>query len=290
MASEFELLRNITIGQYIPTGSVIHRLDPRAKIVAGGLLVLSISFCNSILANLLLMGLTLAIVFISRIPIGYSLRILRLAIPAMAIVLVLQLVFAGRTAGGEVYFEWGWIRVTQGSVQTIVVNILRVFNLLVLTGLITMTSTTTELTHGLEYLLSPFRRFGIPAHEIALIFTIALRFVPTLAQEMENIMKAQASRGADSVLGNRFWRPDKLARTYLPLMVPLFLNALRRAEDLIAAMEARCYISGEGRTKFVVLHSQLKDYLVVGAALIVFLAVYFLRWPPVSSLLQSLQM
>ena len=287
MASEFELLRNITIGQYIPTGSVIHQLDPRAKIVAGGLLVLAISFCSSILANLLLMGLILLIVLLSRIPVGYSLRILRLAIPAMAVVLVLQLIFLGRNAIGEVYFEWGWIRITHNSIQTIIVNILRVFNLLVLTGLITMTSTTTELTHGLEYLLSPFRRVGIPAHEIALIFTIALRFVPTLAQELENIMKAQASRGADSLIGARFWRPDKLASAYLPLMVPLFLNALRRAEDLIAAMEARCYISGAGRTKFVVLQGRPKDLLVVGVALLVFLAIYFVQWPPISAFLKG---
>lgn len=285
MASEFELLRNITIGQYIPTGSPIHRLDPRSKIVAGGLLVLAISFCNSILANLLLLGLILGIALLSRIPISYALRILRLAIPAMAVVLILQVIFLGRTAVDATLFEWGWVRVTQGSLQTILVNILRVFNLLILTGLITMTSTTTELTHGLEYLLSPFQRFGVPAHEIALIFTIALRFVPTLAMELENIMKAQSSRGATSLLGARFWRPDKLARAYLPLMVPLFLNALRRAEDLIAAMEARCYISGQGRTKFVVLHSRLIDYVVIALACLVLLLIYFFPWPPISNIL-----
>ena len=276
MASEFEFLRNITIGQYIPTGSPIHRLDPRAKIVAGGLLVLSISFCNSIVTNALLLALTLGIAILSRIPVSYTLRVLRLAIPAMTVVLILQLLFLGRSATGTVYFEWGWIRITQGGLETIVVNILRVFNLLILTGLITMTSTTTELTHGLEYLLNPFRRIGIPAHEIALIFTIALRFVPTFAQELENIMKAQASRGATSLIGARFWRPDKLARAYLPLMVPLFLNALRRAEDLIAAMEARCYISGEGRTKFVVLQSHLQDYVVIAIATLIFVMVLYL--------------
>lgn len=277
MASEFEFLRNITIGQYIPTGSPVHQLDPRAKIVAGGFLVLAISFCNSIPLNGLLLGLILGIALLSRIPVSYTLRVLRLAIPAMTVVLILQLIFLSRSATGTVYFEWGWIRITQGSVQTIVVNILRVFNLLILTGLITMTSTTTELTHGLEYLLGPFRRVGVPAHEIALIFTIALRFVPTFAQELENIMKAQASRGATTLIGARFWRPDKLARAYLPLLVPLFLNALRRAEDLIAAMEARCYISGEGRTKFVVLQSHPKDYAVVALAGLIFILVFYLQ-------------
>lgn len=281
---EFELLRNITIGQYIPTGSPVHRLDPRAKMIAGGLLVLAISFCNSILANLLLLGLIIGIVRQARIPVGYALRILRLALPAMAVVLCLQLLFLGRTATGEVYVEWGWIRITQNSIQTIVVNILRVFNLLILTGLITMTSTTTELTHGLESLLAPLQRFGLPGHEIALIFTIALRFVPTLAQELETIMKAQASRGGLSLLNLRFWRPDQLARAYLPLLVPLFVNAMRRAEELINAMEARVYLGGAGRSKFVVLQSTSRDYVVVAAALLIFLATLLIVWPPISSL------
>lgn len=284
--NEFELLRNVTIGQYIPTGSVVHRLDPRAKIIAGGFLVLGISYCNSILANLLLLGMILSIVTLSRISVSYALRVLRLALPAMAVVLVLQLIFLGRTATGAVYFEWGWIRITQHSLQTIIVNILRVFNLLILTALITMTASTTELTHGLEGLLSPFRRIGVPAHEIALIFTIALRFVPTLAQELEMIMKAQASRGAPTLSGIRFWRPDTLARAYLPLMVPLFVNAIRRAEELIAAMEARCYLSGSERSKFVVLHSRVVDYFVIGIALLVWLTIMFFPWPAISDLIK----
>lgn len=285
---EFELLRNITIGQYIPTGSPVHQLDPRAKLIAGGLLVLTISFCNSILANLLLLGLILGIVMRARIPVSYAVRILRLAIPAMVIVLGLQLLFLGRTATGTVYFEWGWLRITQDSLQVMVVNILRVFNLLILTGLITMTSTTTELTHGLESLLAPLQRFGFPAHEIALIFTIALRFVPTLAQELEMIMKAQASRGGLSMLNLRFWRPDLMAKAYLPLLVPLFVNAMRRAEELINAMEARVYLGGVGRSKFVELQSSPKDYLVVLAALLIFLVNLLLIWLPTSNLFRWL--
>lgn len=283
----FELLRNITIGQYLPTGSAVHGLDPRAKIVAALLLVLAISFCTSIVGNLLLFGLVLWLVVFSRIPVGYALRGLRLALPPMAVILVLQLIFLGNTEpAGAIFVHWGWLRVTQHSLQTIVINILRVVIFIILTSLITLTSSTTELTHGLESLMTPFRRFGVPAHEIALIFTIALRFVPTLAEEMERIMKAQASRGAQ--MASRYWRPDVLARAYLPLLVPLFLNALRRAEDLIMAMESRCYVSGAGRTKFVVLRSRPRDYVAVALAAGVFLAILLVPWPSTYHTLRTL--
>lgn len=285
--SEFEFLRNITIGQYIPTKSFVHRLDPRAKILVFGMFVLAISFTGSILANLVFLGAVVIMAVAARIPISYLLRGIWLALPVLLVVMTMQLLFLGwREPAGQVYFQWGWIRVTQFSAHLVVISILRVIALILLTSLFTMTSTTTELTHGIESLLSPFRRLGLPAHEIALIATIALRFVPTLAEDLERIMKAQASRGAE--FGAALWRPDKLARTYVPLMVPLFLSALRRAEDLVLAMESRCYVSGAGRTKLFLLQSRPLDHVVVLGALVFVVLVMAAPWPSVNDFLLGL--
>jgi energy-coupling factor transport system permease protein len=284
--SQFELLRNVTIGQYIPTQSVVHRLDPRAKIISAILLILTVSFSRAIIPVTLLFITTLLIAKISRVPISYVLRGIALGLPILALVFTIQFLFQGWTEpAGRVFFEWGWIRVTRYSLQLISVGLLRILCFIFITSLVTMTSTTTELTHGVEKLLSPFRRFGVPSHEVALINMIALRFVPTFAEEMERVMKAQASRCADFDGSQKFWRPDKAAQAYLPLIVPLFINAFRRAEELILAMEARCYISGDGRTKFVVLKSSQRDYLVTAAAFIFFIFVITFPWPAARDLL-----
>lgn len=284
MSSEFELLRNVTVGQYIPTGSPIHRLDPRAKLVAAGCLVLAVAFSRSILQVGVTLLLIVGIATLSRISFGYLSRSIRLALPILALIFILQILFRGwEEPAGQIYFQWGWIRITHYSVQLMALGILRVVGLLFLFSLLTMTSTITELTHGVERLLAPFRRFGVPSHELALINMIALRFVPTFAQEMEQIMKAQASRGAD-IGGRNFWRPDKAARAYLPLIVPLFISAFRRSEELVYAMEARCYIGGDGRTKFVTLHSRPVDYAVVLAAVLYLAASVLIPWPSLQSL------
>ena len=286
---EFELLRNVTVGQYIPTNSIVHRLDPRAKIVAAVFIILSLSFTRSFLATALLLGLVLLVARISRIPIRYVSRGIILGLPILILIFVLQLIFQGWVEpNGQVYFEFGWIRVTRFSLQLIGVGVLRIIAFIILTSLITMTATVTELTHGVESLLKPFRRIGVPNHEIALINMIALRFVPTLAEEMETVMKAQASRCGEFGT-RRFWRPDKAAQAYLPLIVPLFIGALRRAEELVLAMESRCYMGGDQRTKFVVLKSSPRDWLVALAALVLFvLVVYVIRWPPSHTFLPGL--
>ena len=279
--SEFELLRNVTIGQYIPTGSIIHRLDPRAKLLATLFLMVAISFNTSILANLLFLLVVLTITKLSQIEITYILRGFMLGLPVLIFIFAIQFLFQGWSEpAGRVYYELGWLRITRYSLHLISISLMRITSFIFLTSLITMTSTITELTHGVENLLQPLRRFGVPAHELALMATIALRFVPTLAAEMETIMKAQASRGADWG-ARRIWRPDKAAQAYLPLIVPLFINAFRRAEELIVAMEARCYVSGAGRTKFVVLKSSTSDYLAIAGAFIFMLVMIFLPWPAI---------
>ncbi|HXF62227.1 MAG TPA: energy-coupling factor transporter transmembrane component T [Caldilineaceae bacterium] len=283
----FELLRNVTIGQYIPTGSVVHRLDPRAKILAAGFLTVAISFNVSVIANLLFLLVVMGIAWLARIPFSYIWRGLLLGLPVLVFIFVMQLLFLGSVEpAGAVYFEWGWLRVTRYSLHLIAISLLRIIAFIFLTSLVTMTATTTELTHGVEHLLAPFRRLGAPSHELALILTITLRFVPTLAEELERIMKAQASRGGD--VNASIWRPDKMLRTVLPLIVPLFLGAFRRAEDLVLAMEARGYVSGGARTRFVELRARPLDYVVVGGALLFMLVMIWFPFPALRDVLAPL--
>ncbi len=283
----FELLRNVTIGQYIPTGSPVHRLDPRAKILAAIFLILAVSFNRSIVANALFLAVVLAITGLSQIPLRYMLRGFVLGLPVLVLIFATQFLFLGRVdPPGYVFAEWGWLRVTQYQLQLMAISAFRITSFIFLTSLVTMTATTTELTHGVESLLAPLRRFGVPSHELALILMITLRFVPVLAEEMERIMKAQASRGAEFGT-RRFWRPDRAARAYLPLVVPLFLNAFQRAEELVLAMEARCYVSGGTRTKFVQLRGRWVDVAVVMAALAFMGFMVLFPWPPVSDWLRA---
>jgi energy-coupling factor transport system permease protein len=286
MSSQFELLRNVTVGQYIPTGSLVHRLDPRTKIISAILLILAISFTRSLIPIIIILITALLIAKISKIPLDYVLRGVILGLPILALVFTIQFLFQGWTEpAGRVFFEWGWIRVTRYSLHLISVGLIRILCFIFITSLITMTATVTELTHGVEQLLDPFRRFGVPSHEVALINMIAMRFVPTFAEEMERVMKAQASRCADLGENKKFWRPDKAARAYLPLIVPLFINAFRRAEELILAMEARCYIGGDSRTKFVTLKSSRRDYVVVAATFLFLIFIITYPWPSLRSIL-----
>ena len=283
----FELLRNVTIGQYIPTGSVVHRLDPRAKLLGATFLILAISFNVSVIANLIFLVAMLVVARLARIELRYILRGFILGLPVLLFIFVMQFLFLGRVEpAGAIYYEWGWFRVTRYSLHLIVISLIRITAFIFLTSLVTMTSTTTELTHGVESLLKPFRRLGVPSHELALILMITLRFVPTLAEEMERIMKAQASRGAD-IGSQRIWRPDKAAQAFLPLIVPLFIGAFRRAEDLILAMEARCYVSGAGRTKYVVLKSRGVDYTVIALVFAFMLLMMLYPWPAVKDILAT---
>lgn len=287
MSENFELLRNVTIGQYIPTGSVIHKLDPRAKILGLIIIMLAVSFSSSFFACALLLTLVLTIARVAQIPLSYVLRGLLLAAPVLTFIFLLQIVFrSGAEPAGQVYWDWGWFRLTRLSMQGPLVGVMRIMSFVFATSLLTMTTTTTELTHGVEGLLQPFRRFGMPSHELALINMIALRFLPTLAEETERVMKAQASRGGE--FGRqRFWRPDIAVRIYLPLLIPLFLNAFRRAEDLILAMEARCYVSGANRTKFILLQPSIRDGVALLSLLAISFTVALFPWPALHEVLRG---
>lgn len=276
MSENFELLRNVTIGQYIPTGSVIHKLDPRAKITAMLLIMLAFIITNTVVYSLLLTGLVLIVALLSRIPIVYLLRGLLPALPVIAFLLIFQLIFRGRAdQQGTVIFEWWFFRVTDNVLGLIAVGAIRVISFIFLSSLLTLTTTTSHLTHGVESLLGPFRRIGFPAHEVALTLAIAFRFVPTLVEELDRVAKAQASRLGNIGETSR-WRPDKTLKARMPLIIPLFLNALRRGEELILAMEARCYVSGAQRTKLMHFILQPLDYVAMGLAFVLVSVMWFL--------------
>ncbi len=268
---DFEFLRNITIGQYLPGNSIVHRLDPRAKITVMILLVIAITFNVSYTANMVLLAVCLACVLLAGVPIGYAFRGIKPAVPFIIALGLLQLLFYGDqfvpTGMATVtIFRWGWIHVTNGSVQLVIVSMLRFVELMFLTSLLTNTTTTTELTHGMEDMLRPFQRIGVPAHELSLIGTIALRFLPILAEQTEIVMKSQVSRGADLGKKGRL-EFIKTARLMAALIVPLFIDALRRGEELILAMEARCYVGGKKRTNLIALRLQRNDWVSMGLAL-----------------------
>jgi energy-coupling factor transport system permease protein len=267
--SEFEFLRYITIGQYLPLGSVVHRLDPRFKLLALGLVVVAVTFSSTYLANVILLLVVLLLVAITRVPLRYAVQGVRPALPVLAFVAVFQVLLPPRPLGMAetctTIWRWAFVELTDCTLRLIIVSTARLVELIVLTSLLTFSTTTTELAHGIEGLLAPLQRAGVPAHELALVVTIALRFVPTLALQMERVAKAQASRGADFGTAGRF-RFVQTTRRLLPLLIPLFLVSLRRAEDLIVAMEARGYIGGKERTRLITLHAQLADYLALAVA------------------------
>jgi len=278
MTTEFDILRNITIGQYIPNDSPIHRLDPRAKLLGVAALAMAVTVARSVVAAFLLLVLLALITRLARLQIRYLLRGLLPGLGFLLFLFVMQLLFQGANAPCETtWFEWRFVVISPCLLRLLTLGAIRVVAFLFIVSLLTMTTTASHLTQGAEMLLAPFQRLGLPAHEIALANTIALRFIPTLAEELDRIMKAQASRGA--ALGERrWWRPDRMARERFPLFVPLFLNALRRAEDLVVAMEARGYIGSKGRTRYVHFQSRWQDWGAVLFCLLVWIATWRLPW------------
>jgi len=269
---DFEFLRNITIGQYLPGDSLIHRLDPRTKLSVFLFITIAVTFSTSYLTNIILVLVMLGLVLISQVPPGYIFSGLKPAIPVIITLAILQLLFYGDAftpykAENVTLFRWGLIYITTGSVQLVIVSAMRFVELLFLTSLLTNTTTLTDITHGLEEMLRPFSRIGVPSHELSLVATIALRFVPLLAEQLEVIMKAQASRGADVAHKGKL-QFITTARQVAALIVPLFIDAFRRGEDLILAMQARCYVGGRGRSSFVRLEFERLDYIAYAIGLL----------------------
>ncbi|MDR7522160.1 MAG: energy-coupling factor transporter transmembrane component T [Armatimonadota bacterium] len=263
----------VPIGQYLPRPSPLHRLDPRTKILAATWLVVLLFVVPSFSGQgLFALGL-LALLVAGQIPLGYALRGLRPIVILVGLTVVLNIFFAGGGPdGGRVLFHLGPLVATERGLLTGLFLGVRLVLLVAVTSLLTLTTSPIEFTDGLERLLRPLRRIGVPAHELAMMMTIALRFVPTLLDETEKIMKAQMARGADFGRGHVLQR----ARAFVPVLVPLLVSAFRRSEDLALAMEARCYQGGEGRTRMNELRWRAADAaaaIVVAAASLALLRV-----------------
>jgi len=260
--SDFEFLRHVTIGQYLPTGSPIHRLDPRAKILMAGLLVVGAVVTSSLTGLSVALAAVLLGLVLARIPIRYALQGMRPALPFLILLALLQVFTIPANDVGQVLWSWWRITITTMDLRAAVVILLRFATLILGLSLFTFATSLTELTHGTEHLLRPLQRLRLPAHELALVAAITIRYVPLLALETERIAKAQASRGAD--FGSGRTKGVRRAIRMLPLLVPLFVAALRRGETLVLAMEARSYTGGKGRTNLIRLKAQWVDALAVG--------------------------
>jgi len=250
------LLNDIQIGRYLPGDSFLHRMDPRVKIVLLFFFLLLIFFVENAAGFAALACAVALLMVFSRVPLMMQLRSIR---PILWIVLFTFAVHLFMTPGTEA-FRIGFLTATwEGIVRGAYIG-LRLILLILLSTLLTLTTSPLRLTDGLEALLSPLRRVGVPVHELAMMMTIALRFVPTLLEELDRIMKTQKARGVDFERGNIMQR----LRAIVPVLVPLFLSAFRRADELALAMEARCYRGGEGRTQMKELRTGRLDYAAIG--------------------------
>lgn len=265
------MLNNITLGQYFPGNSFAHKLDPRTKLLSTLLFIVAIFFANSPVSYGVLCAFTLFVILMSKLPFGMVLK----SVKPIWIILVLTLcIHAFTTPGDTILYRYSFITVTQEGLTMGIKMCLRLVLLLLFSSILTLTTSPIVLTDGIECLLRPFKCIGVPAHELAMMMTIALRFIPTLLEETDRIMKAQTARGADFESGNIFER----VKNMLPLLVPLFISAFRRADDLAIAMEARCYRGGDGRTRMHQLKYVGRDYVAFAAVLVLIVALAVLRW------------
>ena len=261
------MLKDITLGQYFPGDSIAHRLDPRTKILLVTLYIIAL-FSAKGLAGYLVMAATLAAcVRVSHVGLKALVRGLKPLVVIIIFTGVLNICF---TPAEHYLLEWGILRISAKGIQTALFMVVRIMLLVMGTFLMTYTTSPIRLTDGLESLLNPLKKVHVPVHELAMMMSIALRFIPTLIEETDKIMSAQKARGADFESGNIFQK----AKALVPILVPLFISAFRRADELATAMECRCYHGGEGRTKLHVLKYQRRDYIaLVGGAVILVLVV-----------------
>ncbi len=257
------MIRDITIGQYYPAQSVVHRLDPRVKLTATLVYIVCLFLVNNFWGYLLAACALGIVIGYSKVPFGYIVRGLK----TIVILLLFTVIFNIFLTSGTVIFEWKFIRVTKEGLILAGSMAVRLILLILGSSLMTFTTTPNQLTDGLERLLGPLKKIHVPVHEIAMMMSIALRFIPILLEETDKIMKAQQARGADFESGGLI----KRAKAMVPILVPLFISAFRRAGDLAMAMEARCYRGGEGRTKMKPLQYQRRDGFA-WAAMVVFIA------------------
>lgn len=246
------MIRDITIGQYYPTDSILHKLDPRVKLIGAMLFVISLFVVNT------WMGYAIATVFlatmigVSKVPFSFMVKGLKMIMFLMLFTVIFNVLF---TPGETILWQWKFLRITREGIVVAGKMMIRLIYLILGSSLMTLTTTPTQLTSALERLLRPLNRIKVPVHEIAMMMSIALRFIPILLEETDKIMKAQTARGADFESGGLI----KRVKSMIPLLVPLFVSAFRRADELAFAMEARCYHGGKGRTQMNPLVYKRRD-------------------------------
>ena len=250
------MLRDITLGQYYQTESLIHRMDPRVKLGGTILFIISLFFFKNY-AGYVIAALFLGLVIrLSKVPFKFMVKGMKTIVMLMLITVVFNLFL---TPGTQLLTIWK-LTITQEGLKMAISMAIRLTLLIIGSSVMTLTTTPNNLTDGMEKMMGPLKIFKVPVHEVAMMMSIALRFIPILLEETDKIMKAQIARGADFESGNIF----KRAKAMVPLLVPLFISAFRRANDLAMAMEARCYRGGEGRTKMKPLIYHKRDYIAYG--------------------------
>ncbi|SEN61513.1 energy-coupling factor transporter transmembrane component T family protein [Lihuaxuella thermophila] len=258
------------IGQYIPGHSPLHQMDPRAKLLFVFAYMFAVFLANNPATYGLLVLFTGIGIYFSRISLSVFYRSMK---PVFILILLTSLLHLWMTRGGEALFSFSFLTIYEEGVRQAIYISIRFFLLMAAASLLTFTTSPIDLTDGMESLLKPFERLGVPAHELALMMSIALRFIPTLWEETEKIKKAQMARGADFESGHVF----KRVKSYIPVLIPLFISAFRRAEDLALAMESRCYRGGKGRTKWRELHYSHLDVVLLLLFVILLTALWLLR-------------
>ena len=263
------MLKDITLGQYYPVDSVLHRLDPRTKLFGTMVFIISLFIANDIWAYLVATLFLALAIRLSHVPFKFMVRGLK----AIIFLLLISVSFNLFLTPGEALFQLGFLKMTKEGVRVACFMGVRLIYLVVGSSIMTLTTTPNQLTDGLEKSLGVLKKVGVPVHEVSMMMSIALRFIPILVEETDKIMKAQMARGADFETGNLIQK----AKNMIPLLVPLFISAFRRATDLAMAMEARCYRGGEGRTKMKPLKYGRRDGVTYGVYLVYLAIIIFLR-------------
>ena len=264
-------MKNVALGQYFPADSILHKLDPRMKIILAVVYIVLTFVCKNVLSFALLILSAFLLIFMSKIPLKIIMRSLR---PVIFILLFTTVINVFWMRGDTLIFEWKFIHIYLEGIYQAIFIVVRIFSLIVGTSvLLTYTTTPIQLADGIEQLLAPLKKIKIPVHDFAMLMTLALRFIPTLMEETDRIMMAQKSRGADFSSGGLI----KRAKALIPILIPLFVSAFRRADELATAMECRCYHGGDGRTRMSVLRYSAKDFVFVSIMLILLGAVITLN-------------
>ena len=264
------MLKDITLGQFFPGNSVVHRLDPRTKLLMLIVYIVALFLADNWASYLFVLGFLITVIAISHIPLKSIFRGMKPLIFILVFTGILNIFF---TSGETLLVEFWVIKIYLEGIVRAVFMIARILMLITGTFLLTYTTSPIALTDGLESLLSPLKKIKLPVHELSMMMCIALRFIPTLIEETDKIMSAQKARGADFESGNIF----KRVKALIPILVPLFISAFRRADELATAMECRCYQGGDGRTKMKLLRFKRNDFLTYGVGVLLLAAVIVLN-------------